>query len=161
VPTDFSIVISYTGAGLKTPSGIAVDNSGDVWLPNSGNNTVTKLDALGVTATDTSGFLSGGSGFTAGSLNLPAAIAIDASGNAWVANSGNSTVSQLDPAGTGSAVYTGGGLSSPSSIAIDAGGNAWIANEANSSVTEISAGTLTNYIGAGITTPTGIAINPN
>jgi hypothetical protein len=160
-PSDFSLVITYTGGGLSTPKGIATDSSGNVWAPNSGNNSVTKLDAQGITLTDTTGFLSGAGGYTVGSLSAPAAIAIDLSGNAWVANSGNNSMTELNSSGSFGTVFSGGGLNSPSSIAVDASNNIWITNNGNSSVTQISnTGTLTNFTGAGITTPTDIAINP-
>jgi hypothetical protein len=46
-------------------------------------------------------------------------------------------------------------------VAVDAIGNIWIANSGNNSVTEIStSSTLTNYNGAGLTTPIAIAISP-
>jgi len=161
-PSDFSMVITYTGGGLSAPKGIATDNTGNVWVANSGGNSVTKLDALGITTTDATGFLSGSGGYTVGSLNAPAAIAIDQSGNAWVAN-GNSTVTEISANGSTGTPFTGGSISTPGGIAIDAGNNVWIANTGNGSVTEITPGTTpvyANYTGVGIAAPTAIAINP-
>jgi streptogramin lyase len=153
-PSDYSLVITYSGGGLSTPKGIAVDNAGNVWTANAGNNSVSEFSNAGAP-------LSGTNGYTVGSLNAPSAIAIDVNGNAWVANSGNSTVSELNPTGTTGTVFTGGSMSSPSSLAIDGSSNVWVANSGNASVTEISsAGALSNYTGAGITSPTAIAINP-
>ena len=152
-PNDFSIVITHTGGGLSTPTGIATDTAGNVWLSNSGNSSVTKLDNTGAAQ-------SGANGFTVGSVNVPTAIAIDQSGNAWVTN-GNSTVTQLNSSGTIGTTYSGGALNTPASIAIDATGSAWVSNTGNNSVTQItSGGVLSNYTGAGITTPAAIAINP-
>jgi streptogramin lyase len=88
-------------------------------------------------------------------------VAIDASGNAWLTNAGNNTVTQISSSGATGTVFTGGNMSSPSSIAIDASSNIWIANQGNGSITQISsAGALSNYTGAGINAPTAIAINP-
>jgi hypothetical protein len=152
-PSDYSIVVTYSGGGLSTPKGIAVDSAGNVWTANSGNNSVS---AFSNTGTPLSAL-----GYTIGSLNVPAAIAIDVSGNAWVANSGNSTVSKLNSTGTVGTVFTGGNMSMPVSLAIDANSNIWVANSGNSTVTEISStGVLSNYAGAGIVAPTAIAINP-
>jgi len=158
--SDFNLVITYAGGGLSTPTGIATDTTGNVWVTNSGSNSVTKLDALGITSTDTTGFLSGTGGYTVGSLSAPVALAIDQSGNAWVAN-GNSTVTEISSDGTTGTLFSGGSLSSPSGVAIDASSNVWIAN--SGSVTEITPGTTpvyTNYTGTGVAAATAIAINP-
>jgi streptogramin lyase len=159
-PSDFSLVITYSGAGISTPKAVAADASGNVWTANAGNNSTTEIDALGVTATDATGYLSGKTGYTVGPLNAPSAVAIDLSGNAWLANAGNSTVTKINASGTTGMVFTGGNLSAPVSLAVDANSNVWVAN-GNSSVTQISAsGVLTNDTGAGIGALTAIAINP-
>jgi hypothetical protein len=160
-PTDWNLIVTYSGGGLSTPKGIAVDQGGNVWAANQSNNSVTKLDALGVTSTDATGFLSGSSGYTVGTLSSPVAVAIDLNGNAWVANNGNSTVTQIAASGSTGTVYNGGSLNAPSGLAVDASNNVWVANGGNSSVTEIgSGGGYTNYPGSGIASPTAIAINP-
>jgi len=160
-PNDFNLVITYSGGGISTPKALAADASGNVWTANSGSNSATEIDALGVTTTDATGYLSGASGYTVGSLNAPAAVAIDLSGNAWLTNAGNSTVTKISASGTTGTVFTGGNMSTPSSLAIDAGGNIWIGNSGNASITGISStGVLTNYTGTLISAPTAIAINP-
>ena len=73
--------------------------------------------------------------FTDSSLNAPAAIAIDGSGNAWIANSGAGSVTEFSPLGIASS-YTAGGITNPVGIAVDASGNVWTAN--TSTVSEIS-----------------------
>jgi hypothetical protein len=163
-PNDFSLEIIYSGGGLSTPKGIATDASGNVWVANSGGSSVTKFDALGINTNDATGFLSGANGYAVGTGSAPAAIAIDTNGNAWVANTGNSTVSEIS--GTSGTVtpFSGGGLSSPSSIATDASNNVWITNSGGGgSVTEITPGATpvyANYTGAGIAAPTAVAIDP-
>jgi hypothetical protein len=160
-PTDWNLIVTYSGGGLSTPKGIAVDQGGNVWAANQGNNSVTKFDALGVTSTDTSGFLSGSSGYTVGTLSSPVAVAIDLNGNAWVANHGNSSVTEIVASGSSGTVFSGGGLNAPSGVAVDASNNVWVSNGGNSSVTEIgTGGAYTNYPGSGIASPTAIAINP-
>ena len=151
-PSDFSLVVTYSGGGLSQPKAIALDSSGSVWLPNAGNSSVTKLSNSGAA-------LSGVNGFTAGSLGAPSAIAIDSSGNAWVASSSLNTLTVLNPSGIAGLGYNGIGISMPSSIAIDASSNVWVAN--STGVTQISsAGVLTTFSTAGIATPTAIVINP-
>ena len=79
--------------------------------------------------------------FTGGGLDNPQRIAIDGSGNAWVANEFSpGSVTKLSSSGSilsGAGGYTGGGMDEPSGIAIDGSGNAWVANYAGS-VTKLS-----------------------
>jgi len=68
-------------------------------------------------------------GYTGGGLSLPDGIAIDASGDAWVANAEGNSVIKLSPSGSvlsGMTGYTGGGLNGPAVIAIDGAGSAWV-----------------------------------
>ncbi len=85
-------------------------------------------------------------------------MAIDASGNVWVANQFTSSVSELSAQGAGLSPFAsgttksaaggfkGGGLSSPQQIAIDPYGDAWVLN-ANSSLTQLA--------------PSGVALSPS
>ncbi|HEY4382814.1 MAG TPA: NHL repeat-containing protein [Acidobacteriaceae bacterium] len=157
-PTDWTIGITYTGGGLNAPTSVATDASGAVWVTNSGNSSVTKLDNTGAA-------ISGASGFTAGGLSSPSAIAIDASGNAWVTNAGNNTVTELNPSGSAGTVYSGNGLSSPQSIAIDGFGNVWIANAGANAVSAFTGGgsvlTGSPFSGAGVSAPVvSVAVTP-
>jgi hypothetical protein len=156
-PTDWTIGITYTGGGLNAPSSIATDATGAVWVTNSGNASVTKLDNTGAA-------ISGAGGFTAGGFSSPSAIAIDSSGNAWVANSGNNTVTELNSTGSSGTVYHGNGLSTPKSIAIDGSGNVWVANGGSNAVSAFtgSGGVLTGspYTGAGTSAPVSVVITP-
>jgi streptogramin lyase len=101
-------------------------------------------------------------------ISAPGALAIDAEGDAWIANSTGSVVelassgSPISPAGG----FTGGGLANSFGIAFDASGNAWITNKfsanTNGSVTEFSSsGTpisgADGYTAGGIDYPLGIA----
>jgi len=156
-PNAWTIAITYTGGGLNAPSSIAADASGNVWVTNSGNASVTELSNAGAA-------VSGLSGFTAGGFSTPSGIAIDSSGNAWVANSGNNTVTELNSAGTTGSVFSGNGLSTPGSIAIDGLGNVWVGDSGSSAVSVFtgSGGVLAGspYTGAGTNAPVSIAITP-
>ena len=88
---------------------------------------------------------------------LPAGIAIDASGNVWVANVNSNTVTELSPTGATKGTYNVG--SNPEGIVIDASGNAWVANDGSSNVTELSpTGATITTVTVG-TNPAGIAID--
>ncbi len=87
----------------------------------------------------------------------PIGIAIDASGNVWVANAGSSTVTELSPAVATITTVTIG--SYPIYMAIDASGNVWVTNYGSNNVIELSpiGATITTYTVG--TAPIGIAID--
>jgi hypothetical protein len=156
-PNDWTIAITYIGGGLSAPTSIAADATGAVWLTNSGNASVTRLDNTGAA-------VSGAAGFTAGGFSSPSAIAIDASGNAWITNAGNATLTELNSTGTTGVVFHGNGLSSPASIAIDGGGNLWVANSGTNTVSGFtgSGAALTNspFSGGGTAAAVSVAVTP-
>ena len=80
--------------------------------------------------------------FTSGGLNAPAGIAIDASGNAWVANAGGGSVTELSSQGaplTGANGYTGGGtIFGAQGVAIDKAGNVWLSDTLLSTVVKLT-----------------------
>jgi hypothetical protein len=150
-PTDWTMSINY--AGFSTPKSTTVDASGNVWVANSGNNTVAVLAQTGTPIA--------ASPFSLNGLNAPAAVAIDSNGNGWVANAGSTTVSSFTSAGgtfTGSPFTVG---TAPVALAFDAPGNLWVANSTSSNITELtSTGAFAQTVTAGVSTPTAIAINP-
>lgn len=83
-----------TGGGVRRPQGIAIDGAGTAWVANFQGNS---LSAIGGSSSTTPGmFLSPSSGFgTDASLLEPYGLAIDASGNIWVSNSGKNTLTQF------------------------------------------------------------------
>jgi hypothetical protein len=130
-PNDFTIAVNFTGGNLSAPSALAADASGNIWIANQGNSTVTELAHSGA-------ILSGPGGYTA-SFNSPSAIAFDTDGSVWITNKVTSTVSRLNSSGGEITSYGGGGLSSPTS----------------------SSGSYNNYTPAGSSTPIGIAVTPH
>jgi hypothetical protein len=157
VPNSWTIAINYVPASLVTPRGIAVDATGDLWIPDSGNNTVTELANTGAVIS--------GSGYGIGTLNSPSAIAIDASGLPWITNSGNNSVTHIAGDGTGTK-FTGGGLNIPMGIAIDSQGSLWISNSGNSSISQFSSAgaavsTTSGYTGGGLNQPVAVAVGSN
>ncbi|MFI5304251.1 MAG: hypothetical protein ACHQYP_05575 [Nitrospiria bacterium] len=125
-------VRNITKESLANPEGIAVDPTGNIWVANYNDDSVSKRDSNGK-------LLSPSLGFTGGGLNKPLGIAIDATGNVWVANYGNNSVTKLDSSGkplSPSSGFTVNGLNLPFSITIDTVGNVLVANEGNS-ITEL------------------------
>jgi NHL repeat len=154
-PKDLTIAINYTGGGLNAPTAIATDQSGNVWVANSGGDTVTWLDHLGNSKLGASGTSLGG---------VPAGIAIDLSGNAWVTAS-NDEVYELSSS-SGSIISSPlTGFNEPTGIAIDPANEIWVVNGGNNTVSAVnsSGAALTGspFSGASISAPAAIAINGN
>jgi NHL repeat-containing protein len=143
-PTDWTISLNYTGGGLNSPLGIAVDASGNAWVANNGGSgSVTKMNSLGTA-------LSPPSGFTGGGLSNPVGIAIDVLGNAWQANNGGiinggpsngiSSVTELSPSGlplSPSAGFAAGSLTSASGVTIDLNSLVWVVDNGGNSMLEL------------------------
>ena len=132
-PNDFTIAVSYSGAGLNSPVPIAIDAAGNVWVGNTatGVNSVSEFSPVGAPIT--------GSPFSGGGIVDPYSIAIDKSGNVWTGNVTPNSLSELENNGTPvstSAGYTLGGLNAPYDIAFDKLGHAWVVNNVGSSLSE-------------------------
>jgi sugar lactone lactonase YvrE len=106
--------------------------------------------------------------FTGGGLKAPAALALDASGDVWVANAGGNSVTELSSTGTlltGASGYAGSNnLYGAQGIAVDRVGNVWVADTLLSSVVEltVSGGVVqsnASYTNGGISGPIGLAID--
>jgi YVTN family beta-propeller protein len=148
-PNDWTMSINYT-SGFNTPKSTTVDARGNVWVANSGTNSVTVLAQTGSTARTITG-----SGLTA-----PSAIAIDSNGNAFVANTGGSTVSAFTNGGVvfGAAPFAVG--TAPSALAFDATGNLFVANSGSNSVSVLNTSdTLIKTLSTGVVAPNAVAID--
>jgi DNA-binding beta-propeller fold protein YncE len=179
-----------TSALFTNPTGLAVDISGNVYVADSGNNTIRKITPGGAVTTfagkaGTSGSADGAS--TAALFNNPTAIAIDSSGNLYVADTGNNTIRKIAPSGTvstlaglaGSAGSADGfsstaRFSQPSGVAVDSLQNVYVADTGNSTIRKVdfaanvttlagSAGHSGSVSGAGtvarFNSPVGIAVD--
>jgi len=107
--------------------------------------------------------------FTGGGLSQSTRLAVDGSGNVWVASKGNNSLNEFSPLGvplSGSTGFTGGGLNGPSSVAVDASGNVWVGDVATGYLSKFSsagvslAGT-TGFFGNGDMQPYNLAIDTN
>jgi streptogramin lyase len=83
-----------TGGGVLHPQGIAVDGTGAVWVANVFGNSLSEIG--GPSSSAPGSFVSPSTGFGSDAALLqPYGVAIDASGNLWVSNFGNSTLTQF------------------------------------------------------------------
>jgi len=83
----------FSGSGLQTPAGIAIDGADNVWVADLSNSVVELANLGGLP-------LSGSIGYQTGSVNPPLGIAIDGSGNVWVTIPQSNAVAELVGAGT-------------------------------------------------------------
>ena len=161
-PNDWVLAVTYSGGGLSGIAGgvgvgegsIAIDASGNVWIPNAPGgapSSVTELSSNGA-------ILSGANGYVGGGLNAPVGLAIDPAGNAWVAGAGN--VVKFSSSGSvlsGTNGYTGGGLNTPVAIVLDGQGNAWVSDIGSQSVIKLDNGGNILSGASGFSPGTGIS----
>ncbi len=148
-----------TGAAARFagPSGVAADSQGNLYVTDSGNNTIRKITTGGTVTTIAGQIGVKGSTDAMGtnaSFNLPTGIAVDTNGNLYVADEFNDTIRKITPAGTNWIVSTLAGqvgvanladglgtnalFSTPAAIAVDVAGNVYVADTANDVIREIS-----------------------
>lgn len=155
---------SATAAELRHPSGVAVDLYGNVYIADAGNNRIRKVSGgiiTTVAGTGTAGF-SGDSGLAVDAdLDNPGGVAVDASGNLYIADTSNNRIREVTldgiintVAGDGTAGYTGNGgpatgaeLAGPNAVALDSAGNLYIADAC--SIREVTDGILNTIAGTG------------
>ena len=159
-----------SAAQLSFPMGIAVDAAGNVYVADRDASVVRKIAANGtistVAGTGTAGFAGDGGAAVAAQLNGPFGVAVDASGDLYIADTSNQVVRKVSAdgtistvAGTGMTGYAGDGgaarnawLNGPESVAVDASGNLYIADTFNGRVRRVGVdGTISTAAGVGST----------
>lgn len=163
-PADWTIAVTYTlGASPALPGFLAIDAIGNVFISNqaSQKSPFTNPDTIIKLGPD--GSLLSGSGYTAGSVNLPEGIAVDDTGNVYIANTPSSII-KLDNNGklASGFPYVGGNF--PQGIALDKTANVWFSNNQGNNATEISAGgSFLQSVSAGssLSAPQGVSIDPS
>jgi YVTN family beta-propeller protein len=169
--------------GLWEPAGVAFDQSGDLWVADMMNSRVLEFTppftngmaastVLGEPSFDTS---SGSGRVSQYSMWSPQGVAVDSSGNLWVADTMNSRVLEFTPPfANGMAASFELGQSArfngPESLGFDPSGNLWVADSDNNRVLEFAKGSgFTSDQGASLVLgqsaatslyiPTGVAVD--
>jgi trimeric autotransporter adhesin len=161
---------SATAAGLNYPTGVAVDSSNNLYIADSQNNRIRKVNASGTISTfagnGTANYSGDGGAATSSTLNLPVGVVVDAARNLFIVDSGNQCVRKVGTnniittiAGNGTNNYSGDGgaatnanLSNPQGMALDNIGDLFIADSGNNRIRQVG----TNGI---ITTVAGRILN--
>ena len=159
-----------TLAALSAPTGVSFDQSGNMYIADTANGRIRKVDAVTgvITTVAGTGVVSGplGDGGSAlqAALNLPYTATFDASGNMYIPDSGNNRIRVVNAAtgaittfaGNGGQGYAGDGgaataamLYSPFSVAFDPAGNMYTADTQNYRVRKVVNGIISTIAGSG------------
>jgi hypothetical protein len=162
-----------TSAQLNSPTGVALDSSGNVYIADTNDSLIRKITvSTGIITTVagnaslSTGFAGDGGPATSAELENPVAVAVDASGNIFISDTANNRVRMVTAstgiistiAGTGTAGFSGDGgaatsamINGPEGIAVDTSGNAYFADVGNSVIRKItvSTGIISTIAGTG------------
>jgi streptogramin lyase len=152
-------------ARFTGPSGVTVDNAGNVYVADTFNHTIRKITPSGVVSTFAG--LAGSSGSENGTGNaarfkLPRDVAVDSAGNVYVADSGNQTIRKITPsrvvttfAGLAGTIGIDDGTGSaarfffPRGVAVDSTGNVYVADTNNQTIRKITpSGDVSTFAGS-------------
>lgn len=154
-----------TSAQLSGPLGLALDSSGNLYIVDSVNDRVRKISGGNITTVagnGTGGFSGDGKAATSAEMLDPAGVALDSSGNIYIADTANHVIREVTVsngnistiAGTNTGGYTGDGgaatsaeLDSPTDVAVDSSGNVFIADSGNHVIREVSGGGINTIAG--------------
>ncbi len=154
-------------AQINSPNDVVFDSSGNLYIADYFNHCIRKVDTGGIITTvagTTTGGYSGDNGpATSAQLNSPAGIAIDSSGNLYIADEVNHRIRKITiadgnittVAGTTTAGYSGDNgaatsaqLNHPFGVAVDSSGNnLYIADRFNHSIRKVTGGIITTVAG--------------
>lgn len=154
---------------LAAPPGLAVDNTGNVYIADNGNYRIRKISPDGIINTvagnGTQGFSGDGGPATSAQLSSVSGLAVDIVGNLWISDSGANRIRQdtqlgiiTTVAGTGACGFSGEGspagaaqLCNPEGIAADSAGDIFVADTGNSRIRRISpGGSIATVAGTGV-----------
>jgi len=187
IPPNYKNVITFAYGPFYYPFGVAVDSSGNFYVADAGNHKIHKITPSGLVSTLAGSGVAGdtdGQG-TSAQFNQPTGVAVDSSGNVYVADAGNHKIRKITPsglvstlAGSGVGGYTDGqGTAAqfywPHGIAVDSGGTIYVADTYNYKIRKITpSGLVSTLAGSGVAgdtdgqgsyaqfdLPTGVAVD--
>jgi uncharacterized protein (TIGR03437 family) len=130
-----------TAARLHSPSGAAIDHSGNFYIADTANNRIRMITSAGVITTIAGTGTAGSSGdnglATIAQLNAPRSVAVDSQYNIYVADTGNNSIRKIAPGGIITTI-AGLHLSDPEYVAVDSNGSLYIADAGNGRVLKLA-----------------------
>jgi sugar lactone lactonase YvrE len=155
-------------ARLSYPWGVTVDTTGNIFIADTANMCIRKVDTNGIITTVAGnvnlGYSGDGGLATSAELDQPPCVAVDATGNLFIADMDNNVIRKVDTnevittvVGNGGAGYTGDGilatnasLFGPRGVAVDASGNLFIADSGDNRIRKVDTnGIITTVAGNG------------
>jgi sugar lactone lactonase YvrE len=166
-----ALATTATAAQLAGPFGVAVDAAGNVYVSDNGDNLVAKVTPSGGFSVIAGGGTTAPASATVATdaqLNLPVQLGVDALGDVYITDYGNSVIEKVTPAG-GFGVVVGGGTTAPASaatptdaqlnlpygLAVDANGNLYIADTSDNLVEKATLAVVPAF--GGLSSPTAVS----
>ncbi len=143
-------------ARLRDPTSVAADGAGNIFIADSGNHRMRKVDSEGIittiAGTGEEGFSGDGGPAVQGRLDRPRGVTVDKAGNLYIADTDNHRIRRVDAAGivttiagTGRSGFHGDGgpaaearLNSPQGAAVDGAGNLYVADTGNNRIRRLT-----------------------
>jgi sugar lactone lactonase YvrE len=149
--------ISSTVSVLSDPRGLAVDSSRNLYIADSGHHEISEVTrSTGlltvIAGTGLPGYSGDGGAATSAQLSFPQGVALDSSGNIYIADTGNNCIRKIASNGVISTIVgVGAQLKGPQAVALDSSGNLYIADTGNNVIRKVvlSTGVITTVAGNG------------
>jgi DNA-binding beta-propeller fold protein YncE len=146
-------VTTLASSGLNNPAGVAVDESGNVYIADSQNSAIKEWNATNNTVTT----------LVSTGLDEPFGLAVDESGNVYIADSDHSAVKEWNASNNTvtTLASSSSGLYVPFDVAVNGSGNVYIANSYDNAISEwiAASNTVTTLVSTGLDTPSGVAVD--